>query len=103
MKGRQILNAILVADEAKKKMKKKGCYYLRLILKKAYDSVDWKYLYDVMGKMSFPNFWRKWVKDCVSTTTLPVLVNGSPTKEFPLAQGLRQGDPYLFWRLRGFM
>ena len=30
---------------------------------------------------------------CLSTTKMSVLVNGSPTKEFSLEKGLRQGDP----------
>ncbi|CAJ2648490.1 unnamed protein product [Trifolium pratense] len=61
--------------------------------KKAYDSVDWGYLDDVMGKMSFPTLWRKWIKECICTATASVLVNGSPTDKFPLERGLRQGDP----------
>ncbi|CAJ2661804.1 unnamed protein product [Trifolium pratense] len=60
---------------------------------KAYDSVDWGYLDDVMGRMSFPTLWRKWIRECVCTATASVLVNGSPTDEFPLRRGLRQGDP----------
>ncbi|GAU25874.1 hypothetical protein TSUD_164150 [Trifolium subterraneum] len=43
--------------------------------------------------------WRKWIKECVCTATASVLVNGSPTDEFPLERGLRQGDilsPFLF-------
>ncbi|GAU23450.1 hypothetical protein TSUD_331480 [Trifolium subterraneum] len=56
-----------------------GCLYKILILDK--------------GRMSFPNLWRKLIKECVGTTTTSVLVNGSPTKEFPLERGLRQGDP----------
>ncbi|GAU43220.1 hypothetical protein TSUD_241100 [Trifolium subterraneum] len=60
---------------------------------KAYDWVDWGYLDDVMGRMSFPILWRKWIKECVCTATASVLVNGSPTDEFPLEKGLRQGDP----------
>jgi len=60
---------------------------------KAYDSVDWGYLDVVMSQMAFPVLWRKWIKDCLSTATALVLVNGSPTKEFPLKRGLRQGDP----------
>jgi len=34
---------------------------------KTYDSVDWGYLDDVMGRMAFPTLWRKWMKECVST------------------------------------
>ncbi|PNX56709.1 ribonuclease H, partial [Trifolium pratense] len=46
-----------------------------------------------MGKISFPTLWRKWIRECVCTATTFVLVNGSPTDEFPLRRGLRQGDP----------
>ena len=60
---------------------------------KAYDFVDWGYLDDIMGKMMFPTLWRKWTKECISTTTTSVLVNGSPTDEFSLEKELRQGDP----------
>ncbi|GAU17907.1 hypothetical protein TSUD_330330, partial [Trifolium subterraneum] len=43
--------------------------------------------------MSFPRLWRKWISECVCTATASVLVNGSPTEEFPMERGLRQGDP----------
>jgi len=43
--------------------------------------------------MAFPVLWRKWIKECVTTTTASILVNGSPIEEFPLQRGLRQGDP----------
>ncbi|XP_039687924.1 uncharacterized protein [Medicago truncatula] len=43
--------------------------------------------------MAFPLLWRKWIKECISTTTASILVNGSPTDEFSLHRGLRQGDP----------
>ncbi|PNX57827.1 receptor-like kinase [Trifolium pratense] len=46
-----------------------------------------------MERMSFPTLWRKWIGECVGTTTASVLVNGCPTDEFPLERGLRQGDP----------
>lgn len=60
---------------------------------KAYDLVDLHYLDMVMANMNFPRLWRKWIFECVGTTTTLVLVNGSPTKEFPIARGLHQGDP----------
>jgi hypothetical protein len=43
--------------------------------------------------MGFPVLWRKWIKECIGTATASVLVNGSPTDEFYLERGLRQGDP----------
>nr|ABN05720.1 RNA-directed DNA polymerase (Reverse transcriptase) [Medicago truncatula] len=46
-----------------------------------------------MAKMGFPTLWRKWIKECITTATASVLVNGSPTDEFPLGRGLLQGDP----------
>jgi hypothetical protein len=33
------------------------------------------------------------MRECVCIATASVLVNGSPTDEFPLERGLRQGDP----------
>jgi hypothetical protein len=72
---------------------KKELLLFKVDFEKAYDSVDWHYLDTVMGKMNFPTLWRKWIKECVSTATASVLVNGSPADEFPLERGLRQGDP----------
>ncbi|GAU46852.1 hypothetical protein TSUD_241610 [Trifolium subterraneum] len=95
VKDRQILDDILISnevvDEARKS--KKELMLFKVDFEKAYDSVDWRYLDDVMGQLSFPALWRKWIKECVCTATASVLVNGSPTGEFPLERGLRQGDP----------
>jgi len=72
---------------------KKDLMLFKVDFEKAYDSVDWGYLDSVLGRMSFPVLWRKWIRECVGTTTTSVLVNGSPTDEFRLERGLRQGDP----------
>jgi hypothetical protein len=80
-----------VVDEAHKT--KKELMLFKVDFEKAYDSVDWGNLDAVMGKMAFPSLRRKWMRECVCTTTASILVNGSPTEEFPLQRGLRQGDP----------
>jgi len=78
-------------DEARKL--KRELMLFKVDFEKAYDSVDWRYLDAVMERMSFPTLWRKWIMECVSTTTTLVLVNGNPTNEFSLERSLRQGDP----------
>ena len=68
---------------------------------KAYDSINWRYLDDVIRKNVFLALWRKWMKECTRTTITVVLENRSPTEEFFffMEMGLRQGDhlsPFLF-------
>jgi hypothetical protein len=49
-----------VVDEARRS--KKELMLFKVDFEKAYDSVDWGYLDDVMGRMGFPTLWRKWIK-----------------------------------------
>ncbi|GAU27954.1 hypothetical protein TSUD_146720 [Trifolium subterraneum] len=90
-----ILDGILIANEAvdEARRTKKELILFKVDFEKAYHSVDWGYLDAVMGRMSFPISRRKWMKKCICTASASVLVNGSPTEEFPLERGLRQGDP----------
>ncbi|KAK2373370.1 hypothetical protein QL285_074404 [Trifolium repens] len=90
-----ILDGILIANEVVDEARKfkKELLLFKVDFEKAYDSVDWGYLDAVMAKMAFPPLWRKWIRECVCTATASVLVNGSPTEEFHLERGLRQGDP----------
>ncbi|PNX56678.1 cysteine-rich receptor-like protein kinase [Trifolium pratense] len=86
VKDRQILDGILIANEVVDEARKfkKDLMLFKVDFEKAYDSVDLGYLDDVMGRMSFPVLWRKWIRECVCTALASVLVNGSPTDEFPL-------------------
>ena len=95
VKGKQILDAILIANEVvdEARRMKKELLLFKVDFEKAYDSVDLDYLDSVMAKMNFPALWRKWISECVGTATTPVLVNGCPTDKFPIERGLRQGDP----------
>ncbi|XP_057733904.1 uncharacterized protein LOC130949098 [Arachis stenosperma] len=43
--------------------------------------------------MGFSHIWRGWIKECVCSASMSVLINGSPTKPFKMERGLRQGDP----------
>ncbi|GKC61264.1 RNA-directed DNA polymerase, eukaryota, reverse transcriptase zinc-binding domain protein [Tanacetum coccineum] len=62
---------------------------------KAYDCVNWEFLEDIMQQMGFGRKWCGWIRACLELATSLVLVNGSPTEEFALERGIRQGDPLL--------
>jgi len=58
---------------------------------KAYDVVDWNFLLYMIIRSGFNDKCIKWIKFCLESATILVLVNGSPIKEFNLRRGLRQG------------
>ncbi|CAM8897570.1 unnamed protein product [Rhodiola kirilowii] len=66
---------------------------IKLDFCKAYDSISWDYLDQIQQRMGFGIKWRKWISECISTHRLAVLINGSPSEEFSMERGLRQGDP----------
>nr|GFC91674.1 LINE-1 reverse transcriptase like [Tanacetum cinerariifolium] len=43
--------------------------------------------------MGFGNKWIRWVDTCLRSASMSILVNGSPSEEFGLERGIRQGDP----------
>ena len=95
IRGRQILDGVLIANELIELVKRSGCQMLlfKVDFKKAFDSVCWKFLLNIMEQMGFSDKWRKWITGCLHSATISLLVNGSPTKEFKMERGLRQGDP----------
>jgi len=95
LEGRGLLDSVLVANETVdflKKEKKSGVL-VKVDFEIAYDSVNWKFLYYMMGRLGFSPIWIKWIKACMESASVSVLVNGSPTKEVKPKRGLRQGDP----------
>ncbi|GJS34750.1 RNA-directed DNA polymerase, eukaryota [Tanacetum coccineum] len=60
---------------------------------KAYDSIRWDYLDDVLNSFGFGSKWRSWIRGSLISGKASILVNGSPTSEFQFHRGLKQGDP----------
>ena len=95
LKGRGILDSILMANEVVEDLRRseRSGLCLKVDFEKAYDSVRWDFLYDMLQRMGFHNRWILWIKGCMESASVSVLVNGSPTEEFIPSRGLRQGDP----------
>ncbi|GJZ30560.1 RNA-directed DNA polymerase, eukaryota [Tanacetum coccineum] len=92
---RQILDGPFILDEVLQwcRRKKKHALIFKVDFEKAFDSVRWDFVDDVLNKFGFGERWRTWIQSCLRSSRGSILVNGSPTEEFQFFRGLKQGDP----------
>jgi hypothetical protein len=66
---------------------------LKLDISKAFNSVSWSFLLEVMQHMGFGQVWRDIISGLLYLASTRVLVNGIPGGIILHQRGLRQGDP----------
>lgn len=66
---------------------------LKLDIAKAFDSVSWPFLLEILRHLGFRTRWREWVSILTSTASTRILINGAPGPPVVHECGLRQGDP----------
>ncbi|GJW97936.1 RNA-directed DNA polymerase, eukaryota [Tanacetum coccineum] len=93
--GRQILDGPFILNEVLDwcKRKKKKALFFKVDFAKAYDSVRWDFLLDVLEAFGFGSTWCTWIRGISDFAKASLLVNGSPSDEFHIHRGLKQGDP----------
>nr|GEX82393.1 RNA-directed DNA polymerase, eukaryota [Tanacetum cinerariifolium] len=99
--GRKILDGPFILDEFLHwcKRKNKKAMFFKVDFAKAYDSIRWDYLLEVLEAFGFGRTWCNWIRGTLISAKASILINGSPSKEYSCHCGLKQRDPlgpYLF-------
>jgi hypothetical protein len=73
--------------------------FLLLDFEKAFDRIEWSFLFEALAKLGFCPQWIKWVSSLYGSASSAIKLNGVEGSTFPLARSVRQGcplSPYLF-------
>ena len=69
------------------------CLLMKLDIAKAFDTVSWEYLLELLQKLGFSARWCDWVARLLATASSSVSLNGTAGPSILHHRGLRQGDP----------
>lgn len=72
---------------------KRSAVLLKIDISKAFDTISWDFLLEVLRCRGFGPKWCSWICGLLSTASSSVLINGELSDPFTLACGVRQGDP----------
>ncbi|XP_019435167.1 PREDICTED: uncharacterized protein LOC109341679 [Lupinus angustifolius] len=102
IKDRHIQDCICFASEAINLLDHKtfgGNLALKLDIKNAFDTIDWRFLLDTLKAFDFSNSFTDWVGVILKSAKLSISLNGHLVGFFSCKRGVRQGDhlsPLLF-------
>jgi hypothetical protein len=84
IKGRYILESVVVAHEIVHSLHKSGDpgMILKLDYEKAYDRVSWNFLFDMLTSRGFSENWVNWMKAIVKCGSVGVNLNGEESSYF---------------------
>jgi len=95
IKGRCIHDNFLYVQRVIRKLhkSKSPTIFIKLDISKAFDSVNWAYLLEVLEAFGFGRRWRNWISAILASSSSRILINGRLGRKIPHRRGLRQGDP----------
>ncbi|MCI26762.1 LINE-1 reverse transcriptase like, partial [Trifolium medium] len=94
LKGKHLVDGVVMVNEVVDLARRtgQGCLILKVDFEKAYDSVEWSFLDYMLDRFGFCSKWRDWIRACVFSDNMSVLINGRPSEEINIQRGLKQGD-----------
>ncbi|KAL0407592.1 UNVERIFIED_CONTAM: putative mitochondrial protein [Sesamum latifolium] len=96
VQGRLIADNILLAQELVHCLGANGSKnntIFKLDMAKAYDRLNWNFLYRMVSQIGFPAQWIAKVRMLTENCWFNILINGEGAGFFKSTRGLRQGDP----------
>jgi hypothetical protein len=101
VKGRSILDNVFMAQKALvwAEESKQDLIVFFLDFEKAFDKIEWGFLFTALAKLGFSATWVNWVGSLYQAASSTIKVNGAAGPNFQLACSVRQGcplAPYLF-------
>ncbi|XP_062114290.1 uncharacterized protein LOC133825349 [Humulus lupulus] len=98
IKGRNIAHNIMLCQDLVRGYGRKNAQascLIKIDLQKAYDSLDWNFLHEMLTALKFPGQFIQLVMSCVTTARFSIMINGAPTDLIQARRGLRQRDPIM--------
>ncbi len=101
VEGRSIFDNVFMAQEALEWAEEDNHDLVLLLLdfEKAFDKIEWDFLFKALAVLGFSGTWVRWVKSLYKAASSAIKVNGTIGPGFPLERSVRQGcplAPYLF-------
>ncbi|KAF5442560.1 hypothetical protein F2P56_035204 [Juglans regia] len=94
--GKSILENVSLTQELIQSLNKNvrgGNVMIKVDFAKAYDSINWEFLLQVLDAFGFSSQFQELVKQCVTKVWFSVVMNGTVKGYYKGGRGLRQGDP----------
>lgn len=94
--GRYLVHNIMMLQDLVKhygRKKVKPSCRLKIDLQKAFDTLSWDFLREMLSALDFPEAFRELVMTCVSTPMFSIMLNRIVRGFFKSSRDLRQRDP----------
>jgi hypothetical protein len=91
VRGRSIHDNFMLVQHSIKSLHKKrvSSLLLKLDISKAFDSVSWAFLIELLSHLGFGPVWRNMISNILASSSTQVLLNGSPGIPIRHRRGLR--------------
>ncbi len=101
VEGRSILDNVFMAQEALGWVEESEQDFVLLLLdfEKAFNGIEWGFLFTALAKLGFNGTWVNWVRSLYQAASSAIKVNGATRPNFQLTRSIKQGCPlvpYLF-------